>query len=76
MILACTLAPAAWRSSPPCGGPRRGSAGWRWSGAAVRRENRNSRAPVVRVHYDEGFGVLFDRTPRREARAAGHGEAR
>jgi hypothetical protein len=28
------------------------------------------------VHYDEGFGVLFDRTPRREARAAGHGEAR
>jgi hypothetical protein len=29
-----------------------------------------------RVHYDEGFGLLFDRTPRREARAAGHGEAR
>ena len=28
-------APAAWRSSPPCGGLRRGSAGWLPSGAAV-----------------------------------------
>src|SRR5208282_2212706 len=35
---------AAWRSSPPCAAPRRGSAGWSPSGAAARRRNGNSRA--------------------------------
>ena len=35
-------APAAWRSSPPSGGPRRGSAGW--SGVTAHCRNGNSRA--------------------------------
>ena len=33
--------PAAWRGSPPCGGPRRGSADYSPSGAATQRYVRN-----------------------------------
>ncbi len=46
LIEVAPAGPAAWRSSPPCGGPRRGSAGWSPSADRARPRSRNSRAPA------------------------------